>query len=160
VGSIYLLRHAKSSRDDPKLADHDRPLDPQGLRNALTLAKHLGEEPIAPDLVLCSTSLRTRATLAAILDALDGEFQAAFEDDLYGASAAALLARLQAIPDSVRSMMLVGHNPGIEDLAILLGGDEAPDRLRTCALVTLSTDKSWPALAERTCTVESVLVPR
>src|SRR5215831_14982212 len=94
VALLYLLRHAKSSWDDPALADHDRPLAPRGRRNGAALAEHVTREGIAPDLVLCSTALRARETLALLLPALGGEAEIQLEDELYGATADELLARL------------------------------------------------------------------
>jgi phosphohistidine phosphatase len=160
VGSIYLLRHAKSSWDDPGLADHDRPLAPRGVRNASSLAAHIRAEEIAPELVLCSSALRTRETLAAILGAFDHELVAEIEDDLYGASATVLLERLRSVPETVGSVMLVGHNPGLEELAAMLAVGEAPERMPTSALVALSTTAQWPDLAEGSCHLESVTIPR
>src|SRR5262245_2142513 len=92
---LHLLRHAKSSWDDPELADHERPLAPRGRKAAARIAEHLERERIAPELVLCSTALRTRQTLAALLPILGGEVVIRLEDGLYGAGAAQVLARVR-----------------------------------------------------------------
>lgn len=150
---LYVLRHAKSSWDDPALADHDRPLAPRGRRDAERLAGFLRREEIAPALVLCSSSLRTRQTLAAILPSLDGDVQLSIEHDLYGADAERLLERLRAVPETVPSVLLIGHNPGLLELALSLArpGSEL-GRLReglpTAALVTLAiTPVAWQQVA-------------
>ena len=79
---LHLLRHAKSSRDDPELADRDRPLAPRGVRNAAVLAERLSRAGFAPDLVLCSPALRTRETLAAIEPAFAIVPEIRFEEGL------------------------------------------------------------------------------
>src|SRR5262245_5412800 len=116
---LYLLRHAKSSWDDESLADHDRPLSARGRRAADAIGTYLREHGIEPELILCSSSTRTRETLARI--GLDGEI----ERDLYGASASELLARVSELPPSLGSVMLIGHNPGMHDLALGLTGEPA-----------------------------------
>jgi phosphohistidine phosphatase len=158
--TLYLLRHAKSSWDDPTLADHDRPLAPRGLRNAAALAAHLRAERVVPELVLCSTAQRARETLAAVLPALGGETEILVERGLYGSSAGELMARLHAVPERVGSVMIVAHNPGLEDLASRLAGAEAPERLPTGALVELSTEGPWAALGRSPCLVRASAVPR
>ena len=119
---LYLLRHAKSSWDDPTLADHDRPLAPRGRRAAKVIAEHLGREGIAPELVLCSPSRRTRQTLTRIAPGLGKSADVQIKPELYAASAADLLEVLHEVPDEVESVMLIGHNPGIQDLALSLAG--------------------------------------
>jgi phosphohistidine phosphatase len=134
--TLYLLRHAKSSWDDPALADRDRPLAKRGRKAAKRIARHLRDEGIEPDLVLCSSSVRTLQTLERI--GLEGEV----EDGLYGASAAELLDRLREVPSDVESVMLIGHNPGLEGLLAELSG-ERPDKFPTAALATLEFDGRW-----------------
>jgi phosphohistidine phosphatase len=160
MGILYLLRHAKSSWDDPSLDDHDRPLSARGWRNAAALAEHVRAERIVPALVLCSTARRARETLAAMLAALDGELVVRVEDELYAASSSSLLARLRTVPDTTGPVLLIGHNPGLEELALLLAGDQAPERMPTGALVALSTSSPWAALGESRCRVVSVTIPR
>ena len=111
---LYLLRHAKSSWKDTSLPDHDRPLSGRGRRAAKAIARHLREQDLEPQLVLCSTARRARETLERIQPAL-GAATVEFEHDLYAASADALLERLRRVPDTVASVMLIGHNPGLQD---------------------------------------------
>jgi phosphohistidine phosphatase len=128
VRRLYLLRHAKSSWDDPGLADHDRPLAPRGRRAAKAIGRHLRDQGIEPELVLCSSAARARETLERA--GLSGQI----EEGLYGAGASALLARLHRVPGEVASVMLIGHNPGMQELAFRLGGLE--DKFPTAALAT------------------------
>jgi phosphohistidine phosphatase len=148
---LYVLRHAKSSWDDPTLDDHDRPLARRGRRDARRLGRHFISESIAPDLVLCSSSLRTRETLAVILPSLEGEVQLLVEDGLYGADAKTLLERLHEVPGAVASVMLIGHNPGLHELILELATpgperDRLRENLSTAALVNLEVTTSWQRL--------------
>jgi phosphohistidine phosphatase len=148
---LDLLRHAKSSWDDPGLADHDRPLAPRGRRAAGLIAEHVRREGIAPALVLCSSARRALETLEGIARAFDGEVPIEVERDLYGASQRELLERLRRIPDATPSVMLIGHNPAIHALALSLAGN-GPDfetlalKYPTGALATLTLEGSWEAL--------------
>jgi phosphohistidine phosphatase len=151
VKRVYVLRHAKSSWDEPGLSDHERPLAPRGRRAAKAMARHLREAGIDPGLVLCSTAKRARQTLQRIEPAV-GRRSVHVEDGLYGAGAAALLERLHAVPDPVGSVMVIGHNPGLQDLILGLAQpgplrDEVAAKYPTAALATLAADVvSWPDL--------------
>jgi phosphohistidine phosphatase len=148
---LYLLRHAKSSWKDPDVGDHDRPLAGRGRRAAKAVARHLREQRIDPELVLCSTARRARETLERVEPAL-GTRTVRVEPELYAATADALLARLRGVPDTVGSVMLIGHNPGLQQLAIDLARP-APERRQleakypTAALATLAfAGTSWREL--------------
>ena len=163
--TLYLLRHAKSSWADPALSDHERPLAPRGRRDAKRIATHLLELGIAPELVLCSTAVRTRETLELLRPALDAatvELEAA----LYAAWAETLLERLRAVPDERRSVMLIGHNPGLEDLALMLASagperDRVEEKFPTAALATLRTPTaSWKELSPGGAVLAAYVVPK
>jgi phosphohistidine phosphatase len=148
--TLYLLRHAKSSWDDPTLPDPERPLAPRGRRDAKRIGKHLRRAEIRPELVLCSTSQRTRETLAAVEPSLAGA-DIEVDERLYGATGTDLLERLHEIPDNVSSVMLIGHNPALQDLALALAApgsnrDRIETKLVTGALATL-TVPHWRDLA-------------
>jgi phosphohistidine phosphatase len=165
VRTLYLLRHAKSSWDDPGLADHDRPLAPRGQRAATTMAEHLRDEGIAPELVLCSSSRRTRQTLERIASALGDEAEVEFERELYAASAQELLDRLRDVDDDVESVMVIGHNPGIEQLALSLAGEGAKladmrRKFPTAALATLDVESGWSELQPGGATLADFVKPK
>jgi phosphohistidine phosphatase len=124
---LYLLRHAKSSWGDAARDDHDRDLSPRGRQAADRMGAYCGAERIAPALVLCSTARRTRETLARLVPHLTGAGRIEVEQGLYLASSTELLRRLRRIDDSARAVMLIGHNPGLQELAVNLcgGGDAA-----------------------------------
>ena len=149
---VYLLRHAKSSWKDGSVADRDRPLAGRGRRAAKAMARHLEAEGIRPDLVLCSPARRTRETLQRVEGAFGDRVEARLDETLYGASEPELLARLKALPHEVGSVMLIGHNPGLEELALALASDgEGLARMRekypTAALATIDLPaERWSAI--------------
>jgi phosphohistidine phosphatase len=164
---LLVLRHAKSSRDDATLADHDRPLSARGRRALPRLQRELAarEEPI--DLVLCSSAVRARRTLEGVRSALPAGAAVAIEDGLYAASVTGLLERLRAVPASVTGVLLIGHNPGLELLVHKLAGSGDPDALAqlaskypTGALATLQVPSRWSALVAGSCQLEDLVVPR
>ena len=127
---LWLLRHLKSSWDEPGLADHDRPLAPRGRKAGKRVRQWAADHDVRPDLVLCSTAVRARATLDLVAPAL-GAPAVEFEDGLYHAWADDLLERLQGVAPDVESVLLIGHNPGLHDLVALLappGPEDVPDR--------------------------------
>jgi phosphohistidine phosphatase len=142
--TLLLLRHAKSSWADATIEDHDRPLQDKGRRRAAALAEWMDDRGIGCDLVLCSTALRARQTLDVVLPVL-GKPEVRFEPAIYEASPEALLGLVRELDDGIERTMLVGHDPGLQQLATLLAmtatGD-ALERLKrkfpTAALAMLS----------------------
>ena len=127
--TLSLLRHAKSSWKNPGLPDQDRPLAARGEHDAPFMGREMKEHAIAPELILCSSARRTRDTLALVLPELKGEPRVVYEDALYHAPPAAMLKMLQDTPAGTSSVMLVGHNPEIQALALDLIG-HGPKLLR------------------------------
>ena len=167
VRQLYLLRHAKSSWGDPANDDHDRPLAPRGRRAAHLVGDHVRAAGIAVELVLCSSARRTQETLELIAPALGPAAVVLVEPGLYGASARELLHRVQNVPDATRSVMVIGHNPGLEDLAATLAGADGADGLDrmaakfpTAALATLTVPTAWADLAPGGATLTAYVVPR
>ena len=163
---LYLLRHAKSDWDTP-VADHDRPLSTRGHRAGNLIASYLRAESIRPELILCSSSERTRATLAHLLPALGDGTTIQVERELYGAGASALLARIRGIDDAVGSAMVIAHNPGTEDLASSLAGsgDEAArarmkTKYPTAGLAGFAVNGAWRALGPGSARLTAFVVPR
>lgn len=164
---LYLLRHAKSSWDEP-LADHERPLSARGQRDARAAGRLLTERGWAPDLCLCSTSVRTRETwrLAASAGAEAGQVR--FVDTIYDASMARLIALVRDTPEEVGSMMMIGHGPGLPDLAATLGRRPEPRgdwarmdaKYPTSGLAVLRLRRSWADAAAETAELVAFEVPR
>jgi phosphohistidine phosphatase len=121
---LLLLRHAKSSRDDATLPDRDRPLNKRGFRAAAAIRGAMRELGLAPDVVLVSPARRTQETLAA-LEPWDDTPLIEPTETLYLASANHLLAVLRGVSETVRSLLLIGHNPGMHELAVMLAGPRA-----------------------------------
>jgi phosphohistidine phosphatase len=161
---LVLLRHAKSSWDDPSLADRDRPLAPRGHKAAERMAGHLRSSGPAVDLVLCSPALRTTETLEHMGRAF-GDAEVVVEDGLYGATDDQLLDRLRTVPEDVDGVALIGHNPGVQDLATgLASAGEDLERMRTKfptgALAVLEFDGPWAGLAEGGGRLASFVTPK
>jgi phosphohistidine phosphatase len=141
--TLILYRHAKSSWDDPDLDDHERPLSKRGAKDAPTMARWMAGRKLAPDLALCSTAVRTRATLALTLPGLAAPPRAIlYEDALYLATPEALIARVRDIGGDVACAMIVGHNPGLHAAALTLAG-----RGRQKLLAQLATKVPTAAVA-------------
>lgn len=152
--TLYLLRHAKSSWADEGLDDFDRPLAKRGRAAAEAIGRHMTAEALAPAQILCSASRRTRETLERVQRQFAATVPVRYEKQLYLADTAALVRRLKRLNDTLGSVMLVGHNPGIEGLAFLLL-DKASlkqarlgEKFSTGALAVIDIDaEHWSALA-------------
>jgi phosphohistidine phosphatase len=155
---LVLVRHAKSSWDDPTVADHDRPLARRGRKALDRMRAYLEDRGVAPDVILCSSALRTRETLEGIRDGLSGTARVEVEDRLYGAGAEELLARLARLDDDVAGVMVVGHNPGVADVLEILTG--TPQSVPTGAIAVLSFTGPWRDVASASVTLDSLWRPR
>ena len=122
--TLFLVCHAKSSRDDPSLPDRERPLDERGLRDAPAMGKRLAERKIKPDLLVSSPAVRALTTAHLIADELGyARDDIAIDDRLYASSADGLLAVVRVLDNKLGSVMLFGHNPEFTDLAQRLSGE-------------------------------------
>lgn len=167
--TLVLLRHTKSSWEDAKLDDFDRPLSRRGQLAAPVMGEELKRLQLAPDYVLCSGSVRTRETLALVLPYLDPEpKKIVYEDDLYLCPPGKLLERIRRIPDSFEIVLVVNHNPAMQTLALSLIGDGLPDGIAgiakkyptgALAVVTFPV-ASWADLAVRGGTLTHYATPR
>ncbi|MEQ8967073.1 MAG: histidine phosphatase family protein [Azospirillaceae bacterium] len=154
--TLYLLRHAKSAWDDPTLDDHDRPLAPRGERAAVLMGRYLAQCQIAPELVLCSTARRAMDTRALAFSQLGGEPTTEFERALYLAGRKGVLARLAAVAGGYASILVIGHNPDLHDLARGLADTGDPSglsalaaKLPTAGFVALELDiDDWADIAK------------
>lgn len=155
--TLLLARHAKSDWGVPNLADHDRPLNARGLRDAPAMASRLVDEGLLVDLVVSSTALRARTTAEDYAAAFGLEL---VEDPLlYAASARSILLTASRLPDTSAVAMLVGHNPGMSDAVAELTGDFV--ELPTCAVAECVVEvDSWAELSEGTGRLVGVRTPR
>jgi len=162
---LILLRHAKSSWEDDRLADNERPLAPRGRKAGKQLARWLAGHEVRPDLVVCSSALRAQQTLALIVGALGGP-PVSIEDGLYAASLETLLARMRRLPGDAACVLFVGHNPGLTELCLLLarGGeqrDRVAENLPTGGLAVLEFEiDAWPAVEVGEARLVELVLPR
>jgi phosphohistidine phosphatase len=165
VKRVILLRHAKSAWDDPMLRDRDRPLAPRGRKAAKRMGRWARKHDVRPQLVVCSSAVRARETLRRMLGEL-GEPEVWVEVTLYAASADTLLERVRALPDEVDDVMLVGHNPGVMDLVLLLARpgalrNRAAENVPTGALAVLDLEAGrWSDVTPGAATLTRFVVPR
>jgi len=136
--TLLLLRHAKSGWGDPALADFDRALAPRGRRTAPRMGRWLAAHGPVPTLAVCSTARRARETWELFAEALGRPAETRFEDRLYHAAVAIILAIVEDLPEAVETTILVGHNPGFEEAARAFAGPGA------AAAVRRSLDQGFP----------------
>lgn len=165
---LLLLRHAKSSWDAADVADRDRPLNARGRRAAAAMRRAMLEFGLLPDLILVSSARRTMETMNA-LEPWDDTPLIEPMDDLYLASEARLFATLQAVAETVRTVLLIGHNPGMHELAVALADPVGtPERLLrgvrdgfpTGALAEFSVTGPWSRLGPRGGRLLRFLTPK
>jgi len=146
--TLFLVRHAKSSRDDPSLPDRDRPLDDRGRQDAPKMGKRLAKRDVKPDLLLSSPALRALTTAQLIAEEVGYKHKEIVADDrLYHSSADDLLAVIRALDKKLHSVMLFGHNPEFTDLAHRLSSEISD--MPTCAVVEFNFDtKAWSDVGE------------
>jgi len=164
---LLLLRHAKSSSDDAKLADRDRPLTERGRRAASAMCRAMHELGLAPDLVLVSPARRTMQTLEALEPWDDTPLLEQYEA-LYLAGPEQLLGILHDVPETVRSVLLIGHNPGMHELALtLIAGTQPTDAARrlaagypTAALAEFAIAGAWRMLGPGGARLTRFITPR
>ena len=143
---LMLLRHAKS--DWPDVPDHDRPLARRGKHDAPLIGRWLRDRGYLPEVVVCSDARRTRQTWKLVARQLGGSPAVRFDPRAYAASGPTLLYLASELPAACRSALLIGHNPGVSDLArSLLEPDEAGISFPTAAVAVLEIDGDWPGLA-------------
>lgn len=145
--TLLVLRHAKSSWADESLDDHDRPLNRRGERAAPLMGRWAAAHDAVPDVVLCSTAVRARRTAELFLEAAGLDCRVTLLPALYLADPGTYLAALRELPPAVGRAMVVGHNPGLEDLVAGLTGRH--ERMPTAALaaVELALD-DWAHLPD------------
>ncbi|MDA0367526.1 MAG: histidine phosphatase family protein [Proteobacteria bacterium] len=168
--TLYLLRHAKSSQATGGLNDEDRPLNEWGRTAAAALGRYMHDHGLCPDLVLSSPARRTRETLEIVRAAAawgPANPPERFLDRLYLAPPAEILAAITAVAEPVQSILVVGHNPGIHELALAVvtrGQDDYAnllDAYPTGALAVLTSDAAtWPGLANAPISLAAFVRPR
>jgi phosphohistidine phosphatase len=164
--SLHLLRHAKSSWKDFGLNDHDRPLSKRGRQTAKMMAAYLRRAKITPDLVICSTAVRAQQTLEPIIEAAKKPPKIVLVREIHGGAQRALWEQLWNLPESAKSVLLIGHNPALHDLALELTLADlhkllpsAGEKFPTGAMVSFRFDGAWKALEPRGALLTSFITP-
>jgi phosphohistidine phosphatase len=166
--TLTLLRHAKSGWDDPVERDFDRPLNGRGRRAAHRMGRYLRDEALAFDQVVASPALRVQQTIAGVEDGYGQPLAPAFDRRIYMASASTLLDVVHGLDDAQGKVLLVGHNPGLEDLVLMLvpegeAGlrDEVEIKYPTATLAEMRFDVDrWADVDERGGTLVRLMRPR
>ncbi len=156
---LMLLRHAKSSKEDPSLRDFDRPLNERGIGDSALIGKLIRKQKIVFDLVISSPAKRARQTSALVIKAAGLRLEPEFDERIYEASARALMQVVSEIKNSANSVILVGHNPGFEELLELLT-NESRD-LPTASLSSIELDlDQWRSVRAGKGVLKSVVTPK
>lgn len=165
--TLTLLRHAKSGWDDPVMRDFDRPLNAKGARAAVTIGQEMRSLGLAFDYVIASPAQRVIETVDHLATGYGRAIDPAWDRRLYLASAAMLLDLIHALPSEADRVLLIGHNPGLEELVLLLvadGGDplrgEVAVKYPTASLAELEIGDSWPALLPGAARLVRFIRPR
>jgi len=147
--TLLLLRHAKSSWKQPEIHDHDRPLNKRGKKEAPRVGMYLKEHDLVPDLIISSTARRARDTAQAVLEESGFEGEVDLYQDLYLSDTSCYLDILRSLPDSARRVLVVGHNPDMDEFLTML--TDSNDHMTTAALAQIDLPiTSWQELNEAT----------
>jgi phosphohistidine phosphatase len=165
--TLSLLRHAKSSWANSGIGDFDRPLSERGEKAAPRMAAYVAERGLVPDLVLCSAARRARDTLGLALPSWTPEPRIDFVKALYLAEAPTLLALVHDTPPETQRLMIIGHNPGLQNFALALIGEGAPEadpiarKFPTAAIAVFGFDiPDWAAIRPGGGHLASFVTPR
>ena len=157
--SLFLLRHAKSSWDNPQHSDFERPLSKRGISDAILLPKYIQKHSISFDLILSSPSERTQSTLDLVLSSLNPIPSTVFKESIYHASASALSQLIKEQDEEINNVLVIGHNPGLHILTESLT-DESIIKFPTCAFAKLTNFNHWKDLDAGILNCESLITPR
>ena len=166
--TLTLLRHAKSGWNDKVARDVDRPLNGKGQRAAAIVGKHWRSLGLQFDHVVASPAVRVNETIAHLVSGYGSEIAPVEDRRIYLASAVTLLDVIHGLPADAESVLMVGHNPGLEDLVLMLVPDKASDPLRdmaeekfpTASTAELTFDTAWADIAQNGATLTRFIRPR
>jgi phosphohistidine phosphatase len=157
--TLLLLRHAKSSWDDPSQRDFDRPLNGRGLKAAPLIGKFIRRQKIEPDLALSSPAKRAKQTTTLVLESAKITVELRYDERIYEASVARLLEVISRIEEQANLVLIVGHNPGMEELLLGLTGEAR--RMPTAALARIALNiEKWNEVRERSGRLEWLVTPK
>ena len=157
--TLFLLRHAKSSWKDDTLADFERPLNRRGQHAAETMGNYFKTKAIVPELILCSPAVRARETLDLVTKAAKWSTEVRYDQRIYEATGMRLAEVVSQIDNDRKVAMLVGHNPGMEELLFLLTAESVGIPTGTVAKIAVKASK-WAYAADKRATLEWIVKPR
>jgi phosphohistidine phosphatase len=157
--SLYLLRHAKAENATAGWTDFDRPLSDRGRQESQAVRRFILNQDLEFDLVLSSTALRARETTEAVISAAGLHSEVRFDQRIYEASSSLLLALLSEVEDKTNALVLVGHNPGLEDLIRTLTGRAEHLSPATLAKINFEVER-WSDVKENTGTLDRLVNPK
>lgn len=156
---LLLLRHAKSSWADPGLADFDRPLNERGLYAAPLMGRLMRERKLRPDLIICSPAERARQTVSLVIGVAGFDAPLRFDERIYDATSSRLFEIVSQIEEASGEALLIGHNPGFEELLERLTGETQRMATATLALIALDIEK-WNKLRDGGGRLEWIVKPK
>ena len=157
--TLFLLRHAKSSWKESGQPDFERPLNERGQRAAPLIGKFMRQQKLRPDLILCSPAERARQTIALVSAAAAFTAELRYDERIYEASRTRLLTVVSQIDQSVAAVLLVGHNPGLEELLEALTGEVHHMQTATLAQITLNIER-WSEAREHSGELVQLVKPK
>lgn len=168
IRTLLLLRHAKSSWDDPSLDDFDRPLARRGREAAPRVGREMARRGLIPQMAIVSPALRTRQTWDLVSAGWPLGPDTTFDPTVYEAEPEAILRAIRAVPDRIQTLLVVGHNPGLEQLSLAIAGDGSnrdavssiETKYPTAALAIFHCADTWSRLAGRSCRLVDFITPR
>jgi phosphohistidine phosphatase len=157
--TLYLLRHAKSSWDDASQQDFERPLNNRGRKACAVIGEVIEEKGIGFDLVLVSTALRTRQTIELVKERAKLRGDVRYDERIYEATVSQLLEVISQVDNDRKSVLLVGHNPGLEGLLTLLTGEDVRVTTANLAKIKIKATK-WSANLANKGTLDWIVRPK
>lgn len=157
--TLFLLRHAKSSWKDASVPDFERPLNERGRRAAPLMGKFMRQQKLQPDLILCSPAERARQTIALVGKAAAFKAELRYDERIYAASVSRLRAVVSQIDESASKVLLVGHNPGMEELLESLAGEVHHMPTAALAHITLKIER-WADVREQSGDLIRLVKPK
>jgi phosphohistidine phosphatase len=157
--TLLLLRHAKSSWKDTELRDFDRPLNQRGLKAAPLIGKFMRKRKIIPDLIISSPAVRARTTAALVVENGLLQTELRYDERIYEADVETLLKVITQIDETAGTVVIVGHNPGLQELLKALTGEEHEFPTAALAQISLKLDK-WSAIQQNSGRLKWLITPK
>jgi len=164
--TLYVLRHAKSDWGDESLPDFDRPLNHRGRKAAKSIGREMAARGIHPELVISSPAVRAKETVERLLEGFAENLDVTEDRRIYEAGLHTLILIISSVSDEVERLMIVGHNPGLQDLVVALTEasalhEEATEKFPTGALAEIRFDiDQWSDVSPGTGQLEDLIKPR